>query len=93
MGVSNERGPPGACTNPGRKGLIVITVETYVKIQGTDGKWYTPAGGMPNGITWTGEKRLLGYVLRDGGCTYGPIYEDLEEAEHIAAFYNRQRQG
>jgi len=63
-----------------------------IELSGSDGGWYGLIG-FPTGVTYTGEKKIVGWVFRrkDDGCTYGKRYESETAArEAWDAYVSRQ---
>lgn len=56
----------------------MIKAVKVTRIQGTDGCWYTPRGGMPLGIKWNGQTKTY-WALTRNGATFGQF-----ETEHEA---------
>jgi len=64
----------------------MLTVTTRTKMQGTDSRWYTPLGGFPVGVKWTGATRIE-YAWTDGRTTFGKAYPTHQEAQEALDRY------
>ena len=72
----------------------MVTVQEKFKLLGSDGNWYRGMG-FPSGIKYAGERKSVGFLLRDGGSTFGGnnghAHETREAAQAAADRINARR--